>query len=322
MNVLQQDIRQYTVPEEFSGERLDQVLSRLMPEHSRSRLQGWIRDGHVRVGGSTRRPRDRVDAGERIDVVVPEAPADSVVRAEALPLDVVFEDAHILVVNKPSGLVVHPGAGNPTGTLQNALLHHAPALAAVPRAGLVHRLDKDTSGLLVVAKTLTAHTRLVANLQAREIGREYEALVQGAMVAGGTVDRPIGRHPRDRLRMAVRQGGRAARTHYRVIERFKQHTRLWLQLESGRTHQIRVHMTDIGYPIVGDPLYGGRRRAPAGTDAGIREALQRFTRQALHAARLSLTHPVDDTPMSWKVSPPADMVRLLQILRDDSAGSA
>jgi 23S rRNA pseudouridine1911/1915/1917 synthase len=298
--------------------RLDQALVQLWPEHSRSRLQQWIEAGHVRVDDQVRRPRDRVLGGEQVVLQLPAVTVRDSIAAQALPLAVVHEDQSLLVIAKPAGLVVHPGAGNADGTLQNALLHHAPELAQVPRAGIVHRLDKDTSGLLVIARTLSAHTYLVNELQARRIHREYEAVVMGRMIAGGSVEAPLGRHPQDRLRMAVRQGGRHALTHYRVLARFAHHTHLRLQLDTGRTHQIRVHMAHIGYPIVGDPLYGGRLRLPAAGSEALKQALRDFKRQALHAARLAFVHPDTQVEVAFTADLPDDMSRLLQLLQGES----
>ncbi len=306
--------RTVTVPPEAAGSRLDQVLAQLFPEFSRSRLQQWIKQGDVRVDDKPLRAKDKVFGGEtiRLDVVVEQA---GEVQPQAIGLEIVYEDDALLVLNKPAGLVVHPGAGNPEGTLQNALLHHAPALAGVPRSGIVHRLDKDTSGLMVVAKTLSAHKALVEQLQVRTVRREYLALVNGTFTAGGTVDAPIARHPRDRLRMAVVDGGRPAVTHYRVAERFRAHTLLRVSLETGRTHQIRVHLTHIGHPLVGDPLYGGRLLLPKGATERVRQALQGFRRQALHATALGLSHPSSGEDMRWEVPPPADMAELLAVMR-------
>lgn len=309
--------RSAIVPTESAGSRLDQVLAQLFPEFSRSRMQQWVRDGAVLVDGQTMRPRDKVFGGEQVEV---NAVLEDVisVRPQAIELDIVFEDAHILVVNKPAGLVVHPGAGNLEGTVQNALLHHQPALAGVPRSGIVHRLDKDTSGLMVVAKSLQAHNSLVMQLQERSVRREYVALVAGTFTAGGTVEVPIGRHPRDRLRMAVVENGREAVSHYRVAQRFQAHTLLLVTLETGRTHQIRVHMAHIGHPLVGDPLYGGRMMLPKGASDAVREGLSGFRRQALHATRLGLVHPDSGEEMLWEVPPPADMQSLLELLEQES----
>ncbi|MGH8398975.1 MAG: RluA family pseudouridine synthase, partial [Gammaproteobacteria bacterium] len=247
----QHAVKECLIPAELAGQRLDQALARLFPEYSRSRLTQWVKDGHVLLDERASRPRDSVTTGQRVRMTVVEAPVTTL-KPEALPLDIVYEDAALIIVNKPAGLVVHPGAGNPAGTLQNALLYHAPELMHVPRCGLVHRLDKDTSGLLAVARTLESHTRLVAALQAREFEREYEAITVGVMTGGGTVDAPIARHGVDRKRMSVREGGRAAVTHYRVIKRYRAHTHISVQLETGRTHQIRVHLTHIHHPLVGD----------------------------------------------------------------------
>jgi 23S rRNA pseudouridine1911/1915/1917 synthase len=303
------------IPDDMAGLRLDQALAGLFPDFSRSRLTAWIRDGKVRVDARACRPRDRVIGGEHIELVAEIEAVGDGCEPESIRLDIVYEDRDLLVVNKPAGLVVHPGAGNRSGTLQNALLHHDPALAKLPRAGIVHRLDKDTSGLLVVARTPAAHHALVKQMQAREIEREYEAVVYGVMTGGGTVEADIGRHPTERTRMAVRPGGRVAVTHYRVVERYKAHTRIRVQLETGRTHQIRVHMAHIHHPILGDPVYGGRARVPGG-DPRLREAIQGFKRQALHAARLALSHPVTGVALSWEAPLPDDLRALLVVLAD------
>jgi 23S rRNA pseudouridine1911/1915/1917 synthase len=296
---------QLVVPDAGVGSRLDVVLAALIPEHSRSRIQEWIRGGLVSVDGLCRQePKLRVDGGERVVVVVPEDVRASPDQAEDIPLAIVFEDDSLIVIDKPVGLVVHPGSGNWSGTLLNALLHHAPELAAVPRAGIVHRLDKDTSGLLVVARTLTAQTHLVRQLQARTVRREYLALVRGRVAAGGEVDAPIGRHPTQRTRMAVVDGGKPARTRYRVLERFEACALLECSLDTGRTHQIRVHMASIGLPLVGDATYGPRARLPPA-----------FARQALHAARLGLLHPLSGQSMQWESPLPADFAGLLESLR-------
>jgi 23S rRNA pseudouridine1911/1915/1917 synthase len=310
---------QARVPEEMAGRRLDQILAELFPGFSRSRLQVWIRQGMVRVDGQHRRTRDRLLGGEAIFLEVGELPLDATERCEPqdIPLDVVFEDESIIVLNKPAGMVVHPAAGNPDGTVQNALLHHAPELAALPRAGLVHRLDKDTTGLMVVARSLKAHKHLVESLQAREMGREYQTVVNGVMTGGGRVDAPIGRHPVDRKRMAVRDGGKPAVTHYRVVERFRAHTHLRVSLETGRTHQIRVHLAHIRHPLVGDPVYGGRQRIPPQAGGELIAVLRGFRRQALHAGRLSLIHPETGEAMEWSCPLPEDMRALLAVLRAD-----
>ena len=302
------------IPENAAGRRLDQVLAELFPDYSRSRLQHWIRQGSVLLDGQPVAAKYRVAGGEGVAIEA-RLERETTVQSQDIPLDVVFADEHLLVINKPAGLVVHPAAGNPDGTLQNALLHYDAELATLPRAGIVHRLDKDTSGLMVVARNLAAHKSLVEQLQARTVHREYMALVQSVMTAGGTVDAPIGRHPRDRLRMAVVESGKTAITHYRVLERFAAHTLVQVRLETGRTHQIRVHMAYIHYPLVGDPLYGGRQKLPRGASEPVREALRDFHRQALHARRLELIHPASHELVSWKVEIPNDFNKLLGILR-------
>jgi 23S rRNA pseudouridine1911/1915/1917 synthase len=305
------------LPLDLAGLRLDQALARLLPQYSRSRLQGWIDAGAVKVDGRQLRGRDRVVGGEKVLIEARVEP-DRQVAAEEIPLDVVFKDRALLVLNKPAGLVVHPGAGNAAHTLQNALLAFDPKLAVVPRAGIVHRLDKDTSGLLVVARTPEVHTALVAAISERQVDRHYVALCTGVMTAGGTVDEPIGRHRSQRTRMAVRGDGRPAVTHYRVLKRFRAHTLVRAELETGRTHQIRVHLSHIGYPIVGDPDYGGRRRLPAGASPQLIAALEGFRRQALHAARLKLEHPVSGKEMEWEAPLPADMEALLKVMEADT----
>jgi len=301
------------IPPEQAGQRLDQALAALLPDYSRSRLKAWIESGEVRVDGAVMRPRDKVFGGESIALNAA-LPAETRAAPQHMPLVLVHEDRHLFVVDKPAGLVVHPGAGNPHGTLQNALLALDPKLAVLPRAGIVHRLDKDTSGLLVVARTLPAHTALVRMLGEREVHREYEAICRGVMTAGGTVDAPIDRHPTDRVRMAVRDGGRESVTHYRVIKRFRAHTHVRVQLETGRTHQIRVHLAHAGFPIVGDRVYGGRLALPRGVSEALRQALREFPRQALHAARLQFGHPVTGRPVECRSPLPTDMRELLDML--------
>jgi len=306
------------VPDEMAGQRVDKVLAQLFSDFSRARLQQWIRDGHVMVGGKQPRPRDKVLGGEQVELhTVLEAQGEW--KAEPIPLDIVYEDESLLVINKGAGLVVHPAVGNRDGTLLNALLHHAPELEAVPRAGIVHRLDKETSGLLVIARTLAAHKALTDMMQAREIQREYEAVVQGVMTAGSTIEAPIGRHPVQRTRMAVVNNGRPSVTHYRVSERFRAHSHIRVQLETGRTHQIRVHMAHIRYPLLGDPVYGGRLRIPSGCTEALEHQLRQFRRQALHAARLRLSHPLSGEEMGWQAPLPEDMRILLEVLREDAA---
>src|SRR5690606_14998030 len=305
---------QVSLPDCPAGQRLDQALAAALPQYSRSRLAGWIREGAVVLDGRPARPRDAVFGGETV-VVRAQPVLDESVQPERMELVVRHRDAHLFVIDKPAGLVVHPGAGNRAHTLQNGLLALDKGLAAVPRAGIVHRIDKDTSGLLVVARTLQAHTALVGMLGEHAIEREYLALCVGAMTGGGTVDKPIDRHRTDRLRMAVRADGREAVTHYRLAERFPYHSLLRVILETGRTHQIRVHLAHIGHPLVGDPLYGGRRQLTAGASEAQREALGGFRRQALHAARLSFMHPVTGRKVSVESPLPDDFEALLHVLR-------
>ncbi|KRW81861.1 MULTISPECIES: 23S rRNA pseudouridine(1911/1915/1917) synthase RluD [Marinobacter] len=304
----------YTIPPELSDRRLDQAAAELMPEHSRSRLQSWIKSGALTVNGEARKPRDKVMMDDVLDLDA-EPEVQVTWEAEPITLDIVYEDEHLLVINKPAGLVVHPAAGHADGTLVNALLNYAPEVENLPRAGIVHRLDKDTSGIMVVARSLIAHTSLVNQLQERTMGREYEAVVVGSLTGGATVDAPIGRHPQDRKRMAVVSSGKPAVTHYRLIERFAAHTHVRCKLESGRTHQIRVHMTHVRHPLVGDPVYGGRLRLPKGTTEELRDVLAAFHRQALHARQLTLEHPETGEILSWEVPLPEDMVHLIETLR-------
>ncbi len=311
---------QFELPASAAGLRLDQALAAALPQYSRARLQRWIRNGAVRLKGQAARARDRMQGGEQI-VVEARFDADTAVGAEALPLDIIYQDAQLLVLNKPAGLVVHPGAGNRSHTLQNALLAHDPQLARVPRAGLVHRLDKETSGLLIVARTPEVHTRLVAQLAAREIGREYLALVAGAPTGGARIDEPIGRHRSLRTRMAVRADGRDAVTNFRIEERFRVHTLLRVRLETGRTHQIRVHLAHIGLPLVGDPVYGGRQGRVAGEAEQLNALLHAFARQALHAQRLTLVHPGNARELSFEAPLPQDFQALLAALRADAAAA-
>ncbi len=310
-------VHELELPAGVAGARFDQALAAALPQYSRSRLQRWISSGAVLLDGHVVRPRERLAGGERVRVQA-EFPADETIEAEAIGLNVVHEDEALLVIDKPAGLVVHPGAGNPRHTLQNALLAHDRSLATVPRAGLIHRLDKDTSGLLVVARTPEVHVQLVRMLQERKIARGYLALCLGRPTAGGTIDEPIGRHRTQRTRMAVRRDGREAVTHYRIEERFRGHTLLRVQLETGRTHQIRVHLAHAGYPIVGDPLYGGRRRQVAGAGATAQQALAAFRRQALHAQRLAFNHPISTRHHTFEAPLPPDFRALLATLRDDA----
>lgn len=305
------------VPEHCARQRVDAVLVELFPDYSRSRLQSWIKSGKVRLDGVIPKPKDRVQGDETIELHVQPEPLDERCEPQPIALDLVYQDEDLLVINKPVNLVVHPAAGHASGTLQNALLYLDASLVEVPRAGIVHRLDKDTSGLLVVARNLKAHKSLVEQLQARTVQREYQAVVCGVLTAGGTVDEPIGRHSRDRKRMAVREDGKQAITHYRVVERFRGHTHVRVNLETGRTHQIRVHMAHIQYPLVGDAVYGGRLKFPRGASEALKQGLRDFNRQALHAGRLGLIHPSSGEAMQWKAPMPDDMQQLLQLLKQD-----
>ena len=307
-----------TVSESQLGQRLDQTLAELFPDYSRSRIKEWILDRRVTVNGvMVDTPKEKVLGGELVAI---DAEIEEAQRWEPqnLPLDIVYEDEDIIVINKPRDFVVHPGAGNPDGTVLNALLHHYPAIMDVPRAGIVHRLDKDTTGLMVVAKTVPAQTHLVDSLQRREITREYEAVAIGNMTAGGTVDQPISRHSTKRTHMAVHPMGKPAVTHYRIMEHFRAHTRLRLRLETGRTHQIRVHMSHISHPLVGDPLYGGRPRPPKGASEAFITTLRGFDRQALHATMLRLYHPISGIEMEFHAALPQDMVDLIAALKADT----
>ena len=306
------------VPESLDGGRLDQIAANLFSEYSRGRLQTWIKEGCLLVNSRQLRSKDKLTAGDVLILITElPAPEEGHWQAEPVQLDIVFEDDDILVLNKPAGTVVHPAAGNRSGTLMNGLLHYCPALQNLPRAGIVHRLDKDTTGLMVVAKTLQAHHRLVRQLQKREVSRKYESVVLGVLTAGGTVDEPLGRHPVMRKKRAVIQSGKESVTHYRVISRFRAHTHIQCQLETGRTHQIRVHMTHIRHPLVGDPVYGGRLNIPGGCSPQLAAILREFKRQALHAARLGFIHPITGDEVSWEVPLPEDMLNLLAILKAD-----
>ena len=310
--------RQARIPEAAAGRRFDAVLAELFPEYSRSRLSAWIKAGDVLLDGAPARPRDLVRGGEAVSLNA-EPEDQTLAEPEDIPLDILYEDSEVFVLDKPAGLVVHPGAGNPTGTLVNGLLYRDPRLAALPRAGIVHRLDKDTSGAMVVARTLQAHTALVAQLSAREVHRQYLAVVVGALVSGGTANAAIDRHPRDRIRMAVREDGKDAVTHFRLRERFHAHTLLECRLETGRTHQIRVHMAHLRHAIVGDPLYGGPLRLPRGASDELVATLRGFKRQALHAETLEFVHPASGEPVRVAAPVPADLQALLKALRADAA---
>lgn len=306
-----------TIPEELAGQRLDRALAKLFPEYSRSRLKAWLLDGGIVVDGSSPRPRDPVHGGETVtlsaqpEVVVAAAP-------EPMTLDVMHEDDSLMIINKPPGLVVHPGAGNSSGTLMNGLLNHAPRLEAIPRAGIIHRLDKDTTGLLLIAKTLPAHTALVRLLADRDISRHYLAICNGVLTGGGTINEAIGRHRTDRKRMCVRDDGRPAVTHYTVRERFAAHTYISVRLDTGRTHQIRVHFAHRRHSLLGDPVYGGRLALPKGAGEELVSTLRRFKRQALHAAKLEFAHPESGEVLSIKAALPDDFDSLLTVLQEDS----
>ena len=314
-------LRRTVIPAKQAGRRLDQAAAELLADFSRSRLKIWIERGDLTLSGCQAEPKTRVREGQELALDVELEPV-VLVEPQAIPLVIVHEDEACLVIDKPSNLLVHPGAGNPSGTLQNGLLHLDPRLAAVPRAGIVHRLDKDTSGLLVVARTLDAHKVLVEMVERRQIERVYEGICQRVLTGGGVVEAPIGRHPRDRLRMSVREGGRPALTRYWVLERFRAHTHLRIQLTTGRTHQIRVHCAHLRAPLVGDPLYGGRPRLPKSPEPRLREQLQAFPRQALHAKRLAFQHPVSSEELAFESALPEDMTELLHALRADLTAAA
>ena len=305
------------IPDAMSGKRLDQALAELLPEHSRARLQSWIRDDYVQIDKKSMRPRDKVHGGEQVEI---RAEIESQISAapEDIPLEIVFEDEHLIIINKPARLIVHPGAGNPKHTLMNALLHHDQQLEQVARAGIVHRLDKDTTGLLVVARTPQSHTYLANQLQARKIHREYVTIVSGIMTAGGTINQPIGRHRTHRTKMAVVKNGRPSITHYRIIKKYKHHTQLQVNLETGRTHQIRVHLTWLHYPIIGDPVYGGKKQLVKGMDPNLANYITAFPRQALHARAIQLHHPLSKEMMTWKAPIPEDMAELINTLETDA----
>lgn len=307
------------ITEEFAGKRLDVTLAVLFPDYSRSRLKIWIEQGQVLVNGEVAKPKRKLVGNEELQLTVQTIYSEIECQAENIPLSVVYQDAAIIVVNKPAGLVVHPAAGHYSGTLQNALLHFDESLAAIPRAGIVHRLDKDTTGLMVIARNLKAHKFLVEQIQRHDVVRQYQAVVHGVMTGGGMVDQPIGRHPRDRIKMAVRENGREAVTHYRLLEKFREHSHVKVQLETGRTHQIRVHMSYLRHSIVGDPVYAGRQRIPAGAELELIEFLQGLKRQALHAWRLRFSHPDHGESVSYEAPLPEDMQQLIHLLQQDIA---
>lgn len=303
--------------EEDAGKRLDVVVAELFPEYSRSRLKIWIEQGQVLINGETAKPKSKVTGDEELQLVAQTIESERPCEAQDIALDIVYQDESIIVVNKPAGFVVHPAAGHYSGTMQNALLFFDESLSAIPRAGIVHRLDKDTTGLMVVARNLSAHKYLVEQIQQHEVVREYQAVVHGVMTGGGMVDQPIGRHPHDRIKMAVRENGRQAVTHYRLLERFREHSHVKVQLETGRTHQIRVHMSYLRHPIVGDPVYAGRQRIPAGAQPELVTYLQGFKRQALHAWKLRFVHPEQGEEVSFEAPLPEDMQQLIALLHAD-----
>jgi 23S rRNA pseudouridine1911/1915/1917 synthase len=302
------------IPERMTGARLDASLAEMLPDYSRSKITIWIKSGDALINQKTFKPKDKVSGSEIVCLTLNQKQSNDWV-AEKIPLNIVYEDEDIIVVNKQFGLVTHPGAGNWSGTLANALLYYDPALSTLDRAGIVHRLDKNTSGLMVVARNEKSQKYLVEQLQNHSVDREYSAIVYGHMIAGGTVDEPIGRDPKDRVKQAVLMSGKEATTHYRAIDRFKSHTHVKAILETGRTHQIRVHLSHVGHSLIGDPMYGGRVRFPKKASEELKDALVNFTRQALHSKKLTLTHPISGEIMSWKAPLPDDMLRLLEVLK-------
>lgn len=313
----EQHLLSTVIPEEMAGKRLDQVLAELFSEHSRTRLQEWIRNGQVRVNDRILRQRDKVAGGESVKIITTFTEHDSW-EPEQISLQIIYEDASVIILNKPPGLVVHPGAGNPEHTLLNALLFHDPDLKIVARAGIVQRLDKNTSGLMVIARTPEVHTYLVAEMRERKIKREYQAIVNGTIISGGTIDKPVGRHPRHRTRMAVIETGKPAITHYRIINKYRAHTHIKVQLETGRTHQIRVHMSWLGHPVVGDTVYSGRPRIPKGINSELANIIKSFPRQALHASALEFNHPESGKTVQYEAPLPEDMNHLIEALRTDA----
>jgi len=308
------EILQIIIPSRMTGARLDASLAEMLPDYSRSKITAWIKSGDALINGKIFKPKDKA-AGEEIVFLTLNQKQSNDWTAEEIPLNVVYEDEDIIVINKQFGLVTHPGAGNWTGTLANALLYYDPALSKLDRAGIVHRLDKNTSGLMVIARNEKSQKYLVEQLQNHSVDREYSAIVYGHMIAGGTVDEPIGRDPKDRVKQAVLMNGKEATTHYRAIDRFKSHTHVKAILETGRTHQIRVHLSHVGHSLIGDPMYGGRVRFPKKASEELKDALVNFTRQALHSKKLTLTHPISGELMSWKAPLPDDMIRLLEVLK-------
>ena len=303
------------IPERMTGNRMDVALSEMLPNYSRSKITAWIKSGDALIGEKTFKPKDKVNGPQLVRLSLNKKQNNDW-SAENIPLTIVFEDEDIIVINKACGLVTHPGAGNWSGTLANALLHYDPHLSTLDRAGIVHRLDKNTSGLMVIARNDKSQKFLVEQLQSHSVAREYSAIVYGHMIAGGMIDEPIGRDSRDRIKQAVSSSGKDAITHYRVIDRYKSHTHVKVILETGRTHQIRVHLSHIGYPLVGDLMYGGRVRFPKKASENLKEALLGFKRQALHSKKLTLNHPSTGELLSWKVSLPDDMLELLTVLNE------
>jgi 23S rRNA pseudouridine1911/1915/1917 synthase len=304
------------VPEDLAGNRLDQVAAQLFSEYSRARLQSWIKDGSLRVNAQSLRPRDRLKTGDLLQIEA-ELVSSEKFLPQPIQFDIIFEDEDLVILNKPANLVVHPAAGHWQGTLLNGLLHAYPELEAIPRAGIVHRLDKDTTGLMVVAKNLQSHSILVQQLQERSVEREYEAIVHGVLTGGGIIDAQLGRHPVNRKKKAVVVKGKDSITHYRVLQRFRSHTHVQLNLQTGRTHQIRVHMSHINHSLVGDPLYGGRLQLPTACSEEFEQNLRNFKRQALHARRLALVHPTSEQKLSWEVVAPDDFQQLLSAIKND-----
>ena len=308
------EILQIIIPERLSGKRLDTALSLMLPEQSRSKITAWIKSGDALIDNKTFKPKDKVSGNEKVQLIMNDSDINNWLP-EKITLNIVYEDEDIIVINKPFGSVTHPGAGNWTGTLANALLYHDSNLSKLDRAGIVHRLDKNTSGLMVVSKNVKSQKLLVEQMQSHSVEREYSAIVYGHMISGGSINEPIGRDPKDRVKQAILTNGKDAKTHYRVIDRFKSHTHVKAILETGRTHQIRVHLSHIGHPLIGDPMYGGRVRFPKKASEGLKDELKNFQRQALHSKKLTLTHPVTGKSMSWKVNLPEDMQELLNALK-------
>ena len=309
------EMLQIIIPSRMKGARLDASLAEMLPDYSRSKITAWIKSGDALINGKIFKPKDKTSGDEIVFLTLNQKQSNDW-TAEEIPLNVVYEDEDIIVINKQFGLVTHPGAGNWTGTLANALLYYDPTLSRLDRVGIVHRLDKNTSGLMVVARNEKSQKYLVEQLQNHSVDREYSAIVYGHMIAGGTVDEPIGRDSRDRVKQAVSQSGKEALTHYRAIDRFKSHTHVKAILETGRTHQIRVHLSYVGHSLIGDPMYGGRVRFPKKASEELKKALLNFKRQALHSKKLTLKHPISGEVMSWKAPLPNDMQELLSVLKE------